>query len=172
MLVCIKSCPAADVAGFAASIPAECRGELFPNVSVASGSSTASPTQTESSSSTTTTGSSAGSMTTGAAATGTTTHTTTSAAAASSTHAGLAAVNQPAGMVIAIGVLAAFAIRSLAGGSWHWWWGCLHNQYHQYMKVHACPGHRRSASVELLIHRNSAMENGYSTSRLHCHIFF
>jgi hypothetical protein len=40
-----------------------------------------------------------------------------------------------------------------------WWWGCLHNQYRQYMKVHACPGHRRSTSVELLIHCNSAMEN-------------
>jgi cobalamin biosynthesis Mg chelatase CobN len=114
MLVCIKSCPGADVAAFAAGIPDECRGKLFPNVTVASGSggASASPTRTESSSSATTTSSSAGSMTTGAAATGTTTHatTTTSAAASSSTKSGIAAVNQPAGMVIAIGVLAAFAI--------------------------------------------------------------
>ncbi|GFF48063.1 hypothetical protein IFM46972_08455 [Aspergillus udagawae] len=115
MLVCIKSCPTADVAAFAAGIPAECRGKLFPNVTVTSGSgsSSASPTQTESSTSATTTGSSAGSMTTAAAATGTTTHattTTSAAAASSSTKTGIAAVNQPAGMVMAMGVLAAFAI--------------------------------------------------------------
>ncbi|GIK07653.1 hypothetical protein Aspvir_003319 [Aspergillus viridinutans] len=114
MLVCIQSCPAADVAAFAAGIPAECRGKLFPDITVAtgSGSGTASQTQTKSSSSTTTTGSSTGSTTTGAAATGTTAHatTTTTAAASSSTKTGLAAANQPAGMVMAIGVLAAFAI--------------------------------------------------------------
>ncbi|KAF7183678.1 hypothetical protein CNMCM7691_004028 [Aspergillus felis] len=114
MLVCIKACPAADVAAFAAGIPAECRSKLFPNVSVASGSgsSTASPTQTKSSSSATTTGLSTGSMTTSATATGTTTQTTTSttATASSSTKAGVAAVNQPAGVAMAIGVLAAFAI--------------------------------------------------------------
>ncbi|KAF4153011.1 hypothetical protein CNMCM8927_006254 [Aspergillus lentulus] len=110
MLVCIKSCPAADVAAFAAGIPAECRDKLLPDISVASGSGsgTASPTRTGSTSSAATT---AGSMTTtGAAATRTTTHATTTASASSSTQTGLAVINQPAGMVMAVGVLAAFAI--------------------------------------------------------------
>ncbi|RHZ60712.1 uncharacterized protein CDV56_108106 [Aspergillus thermomutatus] len=106
MIVCIKACPAADVAAFAAGIPTECRGKLFPEISAVSSSGTASQTQTEISSSAATTSSSAmGSKTTVTTATGPTT-----AAAASSTHTGLAAMNQPAGMVMAIGVLAAFAI--------------------------------------------------------------
>lgn len=96
LIVCVKSCPAADVAQFAAKIPEKCRGTLFPGVTVAS--------------STATTNQSAKGGITTATSTMTQATTTTPATAASSTHTGLAAVNQPAGMVMAMGVLAAFAI--------------------------------------------------------------